>query len=225
MEKEFIKSHDKFIAATDEVGRGPLAGPVVGGCAFVSGDLSKIDDLVAYLREHKVTDSKKLTDKKREKILEALEIDISKGSQWRLAVCGFNVDLAVSERTPKQIDSENILQAALKSMKNAFLTLNSESLVEGSILIDGNKAFEIEGPQVYTVIKGDSKSALIGLASIVAKVYRDKKMADYAKKYPHYDFEKNAGYPTQKHRMAIEEFGITPIHRKSFKGVREFVQS
>ena len=115
----------------------------------------------------------------------------------------------------------NILQASLSAMKQASLSLNANE--QDQILIDGNKTFTIENCRIDAVIKGDSKSRVIALASIIAKVYRDKLMQKYGKKYPGYGLENHAGYPTKFHKEAIIQLGVTPIHRKTFKGVKEFI--
>lgn len=227
-ELDYIKKSDNFIAGTDEVGRGPLAGPVVSASAVAYGNLTHLEDVIEELREIGVTDSKKLTDKKRKVILEKLNIDLTQGKVWKFKKGKLNIIVTIDEKSPEEIDKINILQASLLSMRDALIfgiQNIDRKLNKGVVLIDGNKKFgDVENTRIETVVKGDSKSALIGLASVFAKVYRDEKMAKLATIYPHYDFEKNAGYPTQKHREAIELHGITPEHRKSFKGVKEFVK-
>lgn len=233
---DFYKKTDGFIAGVDEVGRGPLAGPVVGACALIKGSPAKVEKALNFLAEMGITDSKKLTDKKRKILLDKLainlEMEIEKKDDfqknWLLQIEDCEVHLRIDEKSPQEIDEINILQASLSAMKESFLGLYSPkgAKKKGSLLIDGNKSFEIPHPdvRVHTLVKGDSKSTVIGLASILAKVYRDEFMSLMSKEYPYYDFEKNAGYPTQKHREAIANHGITPIHRKSFKGVKEFVE-
>ncbi len=213
-EKQFIKKHSHIIA-TDEVGRGPLAGPVV--TAAVKVDVRNLDRLYILLKKIGVTDSKKLSLKKMELILKELEIETFKKNNHKELF-----SYSVEKVTPAKIDELNIFQASLLGMKKSCHNLNvSESVV----LVDGKFPFiSKKVSDIHPVIKGDSKSSLIGLASIIAKVYRDRLMIKAAKIYPHYGFEKNAGYPTAVHRKAIEVHGITPIHRKSFKGVREYVQ-
>lgn len=213
-EKEFIKDHH-YIIATDEVGRGPLAGPVVTCAVGVSVDT--LGELVSTLRHYGVTDSKKLSLKKMEAILEKLNINSFKKKNLHDLF-----EYSVEKVTPKKIDEVNIFQASLLGMKKSCHNILRESTV---VLVDGKFPFKSKKvTDIHPVIKGDSKSVLIGLASIIAKVCRDKIMIREAKKYPFYGFEKNAGYPTATHRKAIEEYGITPIHRKTFKGVREYVQ-
>lgn len=221
-EKDFLYKDLKYIAATDEVGRGPLAGPVVSSCVHVKADEKSLIKLTSFLREFGVTDSKKLTDKKREKILNELGITIDKSLVWAGELAGVDLQVSIDKKSPAQIDKLNILQASLVSMRDAYKKFHNGE--RSLVLVDGNKKFkDILNVDIEPVVKGDSKSSLIGLASIVAKVFRDQLMKSYAKKYPHYGFEKNAGYPTKVHREAIVNHGITPIHRKSFKGVKEFI--
>lgn len=220
MDKSF---KEKIIVGCDEVGRGPLAGPV-NGCAV------KIDSRqnIEIFEKAGVTDSKKLTDKKRQRILELLKIDISKiqvGEVYHCQYEGASFDYCVEELDNVEIDKINILQASLKCMQNASFKLikshqdlNSHEI---RVLIDGNKTFE-SSVQVESVVKGDSKSIAIGLASIIAKVFRDEKMKEYDRQYPGYGLAKHAGYPTKEHKLAIEKLGPTKIHRRSFKGVKEF---
>ncbi|MDE7163155.1 MAG: ribonuclease HII [Clostridia bacterium] len=187
-ERELLAKGCKYICGVDEVGRGPLAGPVV--CAAV---IMPLDDLIEG-----VDDSKKLTAKKRENLSENI---INKAVAYR--ICRVE---------PQIIDEINILQATRLCMKNAVEGLN---VAPDFVLTDGNMTLDIAIPQ-KSIIKGDALSYSIGAASIIAKVYRDKLMADYAKEYPQYGFESNAGYGSQAHIKAIEQFGLTPIHRRSF---------
>ncbi|MDE7400476.1 MAG: ribonuclease HII [Clostridia bacterium] len=187
-ERELLEKGCKYICGVDEVGRGPLAGPVV--CAAV---IMPIDDLIEG-----VDDSKKLTAKKREVLSENI---LKKAVAYR--ICRVE---------PQIIDEINILQATRLCMKNAVEGLE---ITPDFVLTDGNMTLDITIPQ-RSIIKGDALSYSIGAASIIAKVYRDKLMADYAKEYPQYGFESNAGYGSQAHIKAIEQFGLTPIHRRSF---------
>lgn len=177
-----------FICGVDEVGRGPLAGPVV--CAAV---IMPLDDVIDG-----VDDSKKLTAKKREKLAEEI-----KQKAIAYAICRVEADV---------IDEINILQATRLCMKNAIESL---SVTPDYVIVDGNMTLDISIPQNY-IIKGDANSYSIGAASIIAKVYRDKLMEEYAKEYPFYGFEKNAGYGTALHINGIKEHGLCPIHRLSF---------
>ncbi len=186
-ETEFLNKGCKFIAGVDEVGRGPLAGPVV--CCAVIMPLGDIID--------GVDDSKKLSKKKREalynKILEK-------------AIC-----YSIKEISPQEIDEINILNATKKCMKQCIesLTVTPDVTLIDAVKIDTNL-------KTFSIIKGDAKSYSIGAASIVAKVYRDKLMEEYSKLYPNYGFERNSGYGTKEHITAIKEVGACSIHRKTF---------
>lgn len=176
-----------YIAGIDEVGRGPLCGPVV--CAAV---ILPLDDIIDG-----VDDSKKLSKKKREKIYEEI---ISKAISY--SVCRIEHD---------EIDKINILNATKKCMTACVESL---SVKPDAVIID---AVKLDIPyKTLSIIKGDAKSYLIGAASIVAKVTRDKIMEEYSKIYPHYGFERNSGYGTKEHITAIKEFGPCEIHRKTF---------
>ena len=180
----------KYIAGVDEVGRGPLAGPVV--CAAVIMPLEE-DALVIG-----VDDSKKLSEKKREQLAEEIK---------SRALC-----YTIIEIDEKTIDEINILEATKLGMREALLKLEIQPDV---VLTDGNMTLDIPFPQ-HSVIHGDALSYSIGAASIVAKVYRDHMMDEYAKVYPEYLFEKNKGYGTAAHIQAIKEVGLCPIHRRTF---------
>lgn len=218
MDQGLFKKFNHIIGC-DEVGRGPLAGPVTA-CAV---RLSKNQEgLLEILKELSVTDSKKLSTKKRNFILEQLNINplkIQTNKAYLKTYKGFSFSFAIQEHSCQEIDSMNILAASLSAMKKASdLIIKKKSIV----LIDGNKSFESLA-KTQSVIKGDGKSFVIGLASILAKVYRDEQMKKFDLIYPGYNFSKHAGYPTKLHRKAIKELGITPIHRKSFKGVKEYI--
>ena len=178
------------VAGVDEVGRGPLAGPVV--CAAV------ILPLEEEKRDMGSDDSKTLSAKKREALAE----------QIRAAARAY----AIAEVDAATIDEINILQATRLCMKRAV-----DMLVPAAdmVLTDGNMTLDIALPQ-RSIVKGDALVCSIGAASILAKVYRDALMAEYAKLYPEYAFERNAGYGTQAHIQAIREVGACPIHRRSF---------
>lgn len=181
---------DCIVIGTDEVGRGPLAGPVMA--AAVRLDLQKPID--------GITDSKKLSAKKREILYDQITTEA--------------IDWAVSEVSPKEIDRINILQASLKAM---HLSIDQLSTPWSKVLVDGNKLINtIDSCKQKTVIKGDNKSASIAAASIIAKVTRDRLMIKYHDQYPEYGFNAHKGYPTAKHRECVKQYGITPIHRKTF---------
>ncbi|MDE7087240.1 MAG: ribonuclease HII, partial [Clostridia bacterium] len=183
-ERELIEKGCKYICGVDEVGRGPLAGPVV--CAAV---IMPLDDIIEG-----VDDSKKLSKKKREflsgKILE-------KAIAYR--ICRVE---------PQIIDEINILQATRKAMKEAVEGLE---VPPDFVLTDGNMTLDISLQQ-KSIVKGDALSYSIGAASIIAKVYRDKIMEEYAREYPQYGFESNVGYGSAAHIEAIKKYGLTPIH-------------
>ena len=187
-ETNLIKKGYKYVCGVDEVGRGPLAGPVV--CAAV---IMPVDDIIDG-----VDDSKKLTEKKRQKLAEEI-----KKKAIAYAICRIE---------PQIIDEINILQATRLCMKNAVEGL---SVKPDFVLTDGNMTLDIELPQ-RSIIKGDALSYTIGAASIVAKVYRDKIMEEYGELYPQYGFASNAGYGSAAHIAAIKEYGLTPVHRRSF---------
>ena len=180
----------KYIAGVDEVGRGPLAGPVV--CAAVIMPLEEADLIVG------VDDSKKVSAKKREQLAEMIK-------EKALAYTIFEVD-------EKTIDEINILEATKLGMKKAVERL---SIAPDVVLTDGNMTIDIPFPQ-QSIVKGDALSYSIGAASIVAKVHRDNMMDEYAKQYPAYAFDSNKGYGTAAHIQAIKEQGLCPIHRKTF---------
>ena len=180
----------QYIAGVDEVGRGPLAGPVV--CAAVVMPLDEADLIVG------VDDSKKLSAKKREELAQKIK-------DRALAYTIIEID-------EKTIDENNILQATRLGMKKAIESL---SLSPDAVLTDGNMTIDISLPQ-KSVVHGDALSYSIGAASIIAKVHRDAMMDEYAKLYPHYDFASNKGYGTAAHIKGIKEFGLCPIHRRTF---------
>lgn len=194
-ENDARKSGHSLIAGIDEAGRGPLAGPVVSA-AVVLPEIFSIDD---------VDDSKKLTPKKRADLFPRIQ-------EAALAV-------GVGIVGPETIDSINILQAALLSMAKAVENL---AIQPDYLLIDGPFPIPLNVSQ-KPLPKGDSLSISIAAASIIAKVTRDRMMEDYDRTYPEYGFSKHKGYPTKTHREAIRKFGCSPIHRKTFKGVKEYL--
>ncbi len=186
-----------LVCGVDEAGRGPLAGPVVA-CAIIlkEGAENIIPD---------VNDSKKFSEKKRKEIYERV---IKAAKEYRTFFI-----------SAKKIDEINILNATMLAMKNAILKLN---LKPGIVLIDGNKAPDLNNLNVRCFVKGDQKSASIAAASIIAKVERDKIMEGLDLKYDRYFFKKNKGYGTKQHYESIIKYGLTPEHRKTFlKNLRE----
>ena len=190
IERELLSQGFKTIAGVDEVGRGPLAGPDV--CAAVVMPLKEIEIIQG------VDDSKKLSPKKRELLAKLIR-------ERALAYTVYEVN-------EKIIDEINILQATRLGMKNA---LESLKIVPDTVITDGNMTLDISFPQ-RSIVHGDALSYSIGAASIVAKVFRDALMEEYAKTYPAYGFERNKGYGTAEHIRAIKEHGICPIHRRTF---------
>ena len=183
----------RYIVGVDEVGRGPLAGPVV--CAAVVMPLDEADLIIG------VDDSKKLSAKKRESLAEEIK---------KKAIAYTMVE--VSE---KIIDEINILEATKLGMKQAIEGLKLPTDGAQIVLTDGNMTLDIALKQ-HSVIHGDALSYSIGAASIIAKVHRDAMMDEFAKEYPHYAFEKNKGYGTAEHIKGIKEYGLCPIHRRTF---------
>lgn len=223
-ESSYIQNADNALAGSDEVGRGPLAGPVVAATVV----LKNVNEGLKKLSLLNIDDSKKLNEKKRRILLESIDIEIDgliPGKKYALSgpLKGLGY-FSVVEIQAVEIDKINILQASLKAMKESLVVSQNKNS-KGSWLVDGNK-LPAECPKNWraeTIIKGDSKSLLIGLASIIAKEYRDQLMSNFGVKFPGYGLEKHAGYPTKAHRDAIAKLGPTSIHRKSFKGVKEFL--
>lgn len=176
------------VCGCDEAGRGPLCGPVVAAAVILPRN-----EIIEGL-----DDSKKLTEKKREKLF-----DIIKEKA---------IAYAIAESTPEEIDEINILNASMLAMRRAVDAL---SVKADFALIDGNcsRGFGID---TETVVKGDSKSYSIAAASILAKVTRDRGCAELDKEYPMYGIAKHKGYPTKDHMDAVRKFGPSPIHRKTF---------
>ncbi len=195
-EQKYYAEGISLVAGIDEAGRGPLAGAVFAACVVFDKGVV-IDG---------INDSKKLTEKKRE---ELYDIIIEKAKYYSI--------VSVDE---KRIDEINILEATYEAFRKSLAELGCNVDV---VLIDGNRAKDI--PVRYeTVVKGDAKSQTIASASILAKVARDRYITEMAKKYPEYGFEKHKGYGTKEHLVAIRQYGPCPIHRKTFKGVKEYVK-
>lgn len=194
-EKELNEQGIKVIAGVDEVGRGPLIGNVVAACVVLP---------VGFELEG-LTDSKKLTEKKRNEFYEI--------------ICKEAMAIGVGRVSEKIIDEVNIYQATKMAMELAIKEANEKVKIE-HILID---AMPMEvGIPTTSIIKGDAKSITIAAASVVAKVIRDNEMYDLDKIYPMYDLAKNKGYGTKKHLQAIEEYGITKYHRLTYSPVTKF---
>lgn len=229
LELKLIPTFPQEIIATDEVGRGPLGGPVVVAAVriFIE-DPEALKALLKYLRPRGIRDSKQLAQSERAKILSKLGIlDLPFRQKGETEIKGVKVSYVTWEMDHLVIDQENILAASLRGMKEAALHLSDKKKVSTTILIDGHMKLRW-GTQKsdwneIPLVKGDSRSLLIGLASIIAKEKRDGFMKEMHELYPQYGFNSHFGYPTKEHRKAIETHGPSPIHRKTFKGVKEFV--
>lgn len=194
-EKDAWQKGFSRVAGIDEAGRGPLAGPVVSAAVILPQGFSI-----------QVRDSKTLSPKQRDNFYDKI---------YAHALC-----VGIGMADAAEIDRINILKASLLSMR---LALENLKLQPDYLLIDGQFPIASALPQ-KPVIKGDSLSMSISAASIIAKVTRDRLMDKYHKDYPQFGFSKHKGYPTKAHKDAIRKFGICPIHRRTFKGVREYAQ-
>lgn len=196
---EALKAYERqyadyqYICGIDEVGRGPLAGPVVAGAVILPKDCD-----ILY-----INDSKKLSEKKREELYDII--------MEKAVAC------AVGYATPERIDEINILQATYEAMREAVshLTATPDILLNDAVTIPGIAIKQVP------IIKGDAKSISIGAASIIAKVTRDRLMVEYDKVFPEYDFAGNKGYGSAAHIEALKKYGPTPIHRRSF--IKNFI--
>ena len=178
----------QYVAGVDEVGRGPLAGPVVTAAVILPADFDVLG----------VDDSKKLSEKKREELFEIIK---------EKAIC-----YAIGMADEKRIDEINILEATKEAMGKA---IHSLEIQPEHILIDALTLKNVDIPQTG-IVKGDATSVSIAAASILAKVTRDRMMVDYEETYPGYGFAQNKGYGTKAHYDGLDQYGITPIHRRSF---------
>ncbi len=192
-EDELYEQGIKLIGGIDEVGRGPLIGPVVTACVILPKD---------YVLEG-LTDSKKLSEKKREKFYDILMKDA--------------ISIGIGVVDEKEIDKVNIYQATKEAMKEA---VDNMKIKPEHILVDA-MPLELDIPTT-SIIKGDAKSITIAAASVIAKVTRDRMLDELDKIYPMYDLKHNKGYPTKKHLEAISEYGITKYHRLSYGPVAKY---
>ena len=194
-EKELMKNGIKLIGGVDEVGRGPLVGPVVAACVILP-DKFELDGL---------TDSKKLSEKKRDIFYD------------KIIKQALSIGIGIIDE--KKIDEVNIYEATKLAMKKAIANCN---LKPEHILIDA-MPLELDIPTT-SIIKGDLKSITISAASVIAKVTRDRMLIELDKKYPMYDFKNNKGYPTKQHLDAIDKYGIIEEHRKSYSPVDNYIK-
>ncbi len=185
-----------LIAGVDEAGRGPLAGSVVAAAVILDPQQP-----IAGL-----TDSKKLNEKKRI----ALEVEIQQRA----------LSFAVAEATVEEIDDINILHASMLAMRRAVLALDVRPQL---VQVDGNREPDLPDYQVEAIVKGDLTEACISAASILAKQYRDRQMLELDQQYPEYQFARHKGYPTKLHRELLQQHGVSPVHRRSFRPVFELL--
>lgn len=187
LESQYYK--DFIEAGCDEAGRGCLAGSVYAAAVILPPNYQNPD----------LNDSKQLTDKKRKALREQIERDA--------------VAWAVGIVTPEEIDKINILNASILAMHRA---LDQLKVRPEAVIVDGNRFKPYHDLPYTTIVKGDGKFLAIAAASILAKTYRDDYMDALAEEYPQYDWKSNKGYPTKKHRAAIQQYGVTPYHRMTF---------
>ncbi len=190
---DYELEHTGLVAGVDEAGRAPLAGPVTAAAVIL--DLNNIPE--------GINDSKKLSEKKRDYLAEQI-----KATAIAYAICECNL---------QEIEELNILHASMLAMQRCVEQLSPQPI---HALIDGNRLPKLLPCPATPIIKGDAKSLSIAAASILAKTSRDHLMKQLAEQYPHYGWERNAGYPTPQHIAALDTHGITPHHRRSFAPVR-----
>ena len=194
-ETKYYNQGIEYIAGVDEVGRGPLAGPVVAAAVIMPKGF--------YIEG--ITDSKKLSEKKR--------------NEFEKLIIENAISIGISFMSEKVIDDINIYEASRKAMIDAISKLNP---IPEIVLVDA-MPLDIE-VKTESIIKGDEKSFMIACASIVAKQTRDRFMDELALKYPEYGFEKHKGYPTKYHKEALKKYGVLDIHRRTYKPVQEILE-
>lgn len=193
--------YDGLACGLDEVGRGPLAGPVVAACVYIAPERRDLP----FVTE--IRDSKKLSRAKLDLLYEQ--------------ICG-HFSFGVAACSPGEIDDLNILWASMRAMERAYEAMPAPLPYA---LVDGNRLPRALPCAARAVVKGDGLSVSIAAASIVAKVTRDRMMEALAKEHPCYGWERNVGYPTREHLEAIQNYGVTEYHRKSFGPVRKFLEA
>ena len=196
-EEELIKNGIKYIGGTDEAGRGPLIGPVVAACVV----------LPLNYQNEEINDSKKLTEKKREKLFDVIMND------------ALSVGIGIVDA--KTIDEINIYEASRLAMIRAYKEANKKVKIE-HLLTDAME-IDLEIP-VTKIIKGDAKSITIAAASIIAKVTRDRMLLELDEKYPMYGFKNHKGYPTKAHIEAMHKYGLIDGYRKTYGPVKELLK-
>ncbi len=196
-EKELWNSGINMVAGVDEVGRGPLIGPVVTACVILPHDF-----ILPGL-----TDSKKLTEKKRNEFYDY--------------IMAHSIAVEVGECSPEEIDEINIYEASRKAMIKAINKVNEKVKID-HVLVDA-MPLNIDIPST-SIIKGDAKSITIAAASVIAKVTRDRMMIELDKKYPQYGYASHKGYPTKKHLEAINEYGLISGYRKTYGPVKKILE-
>ena len=196
-EKELYKQGRIYIGGVDEVGRGPLIGPVVAACCVLPSDF-KLEGL---------TDSKKISEKKRE--------------EYYTYIINNCIAYGIGEVGPEEIDEINIYQASRKAMIKAIDKVKKQIPLQ-HLLVDA-MPLDMDIPST-SIIKGDLKSISISAASVIAKVYRDHLMIELDKQYPEYDFKGHKGYPTRKHYDALNQYGLIDGYRKTYKPVMKIME-
>jgi len=196
-ERNLWRKGYKNVVCLDEAGRGPLAGPVVACAVSLKKEIKGLKG---------IKDSKELTKKGREKFFKMFVNH--QNIEWGLGIVG-----------EKVIDKINILNATKLAMKKALIHLKKKGLNPEFLILDGKMELDVEIPQI-SIIKADEKVLSCAIASIIAKVHRDKIMDSYDKDYPEYRFNKNKGYGTYYHYRALKRYGLSKIHRKSFMPIK-----
>lgn len=199
--ERFLYCHGlSCVAGVDEAGRGPLAGPVVAACVVLPPDC----DYTSF------RDSKRLTARQRDRLFAVLDQN--------------GALIGVGQADPREIETLNILHASLLAMRRAVAdcTATNNGRPPDFLLVDGGFRIPMAIDQ-QPLVKGESKSASIAAASIIAKVIRDRLMREAHDRYPHYGFDRHQGYPTRAHREAIKHHGPCPLHRRTFRGVAELI--
>lgn len=204
LEKELCSNG--YVFGLDEAGRGPWCGPVVAACVcWPNFEIPK--DL-----ENQIDDSKKLSSSKRETLFSL--------------IMQSNAIIGIGLSSPTEIDEKNILQATFLAMQRAIeQATKNYNIQPNALLIDGNRLPKNLNIPAKAIIKGDHLSLSIASASIIAKVTRDKLMKELAKSYPQYGWDKNAGYGTKEHILAIEKYGITSLHRRSYAPIKRYLEN